>query len=102
MFVRQKHNIPVVPVVRGYFPVEGLLYGNQAQVDFGEYNMGHENGKRKKVWSFAMAPSRSRMKYIYFQDKPFTAQTVCIAHGKAFGFFSGMPLVVVYDQGPWL
>jgi len=48
MFVRQKHNIPFVPPMREYFPVEELPYGQQAQVDFGEYNMRLSDGKRKK------------------------------------------------------
>ncbi len=39
MFVRQKYNIPVVQQTREYFPVEELAYGEQAQVDFGVYNM---------------------------------------------------------------
>ena len=39
MYVRQKHNIPFVNVCREYFPVEELPYAEQAQVDFGEYNL---------------------------------------------------------------
>ena len=98
MFVRQKHNIPYVPVTREYFPIEELSYGEQAQVDFGEYNMRMADGKRKKVRFFAMVLSRSRMKYVYFSHKPFTSQTVVYAHERAFGFFGGIPKTVVYDQ----
>ena len=98
MFVRQKHNIPYVPVTREYFPVEELPYGEQAQVDFGEYNMRMADGKRKKVRFFAMVLSRSRMKYIYFSHKPFTSQMVVYAHERAFEFFQGIPKTVVYDQ----
>ena len=98
MFVRQKHNIPYVPVTREYFPVEELPYGEQAQVDFGEYNMRMADGKRKKVRFFAMVLSRSRMKYVYFSDKPFTSQTVVSAHERAFEFFRGIPKTIVYDQ----
>jgi len=98
MFVRQKHNIPYVPVTREYFPIEELPYGGQAQVDFGEYNMRMADGKRKKVRFFAMVLSRSRMKFVYFSHKPFTSQTVVYAHERAFGFFGGIPKTVVYDQ----
>lgn len=98
MFVRQKFNIPFVPTFREYFPVEELPYGEQAQVDFGEYNMRTSTGKRKKVRFFAMVLSRSRMKYIWFLDKPFTAKTVAQAHENAFKFFGGIPNTIVYDQ----
>lgn len=98
MFVRHKHNIPFVSIGREYFPIEELPYGEQAQVDFGEYNMRMSNGKRKKVKFFAMVLSRSRMKYIWFLDKPFTAETVAKAHENAFSFFGGIPNTIVYDQ----
>ena len=97
-FVRQKHNIPFIPPVREYFPVEELPYGQQAQVDFGEYNMRLSSGKRKKVKFFVMVLSRSRMKYVWFLDKPFTAANVAEAHENAFDFFSGIPQTIVYDQ----
>lgn len=98
MYVRQKHNIPVVKLGREYFSVEELPYGEQAQMDFGEYNMRISNGNRKKVRFFAMVLSRSRMKYIWFTAQPFTAQTVCQAHENAFSFFGGITSVIVYDQ----
>lgn len=98
MFIRQKHNIPCERPMRDYFPIEELPYGEQAQVDFGEYNLRQPSGKRKKVHFFAMVLSRSRMKYVWFLDKPFTALSVVGAHEKAFAFFSGMPQTIVYDQ----
>ena len=97
MFVRQNYNIPLVSSCREYFPVEELPYGEQSQVDFGEYNMRTSNGKRKKVKFFAMVMSRSRMKHIWFLDKPFTAKTVAKAHEKSFEFFGGIPNTIVYD-----
>lgn len=98
MFVRQKHNIPIIKVSREYFPIEELPYGEQAQIDFGHYNMRMVNGKRKKISFFAIVLSRSRMKYIWFWDKPYTAKDVCEAHEKAFAFYGGIPQTVVYDQ----
>jgi len=97
-FVRQKYNIPLVHITREYFPVEELPYGEQAQVDFGDYNMRLSNGGRKKVKFFAMVLSRSRMKYIYFISQSFTSELVCQAHEKAFAFFKGIPQTIVYDQ----
>ncbi len=94
----QKYNIPFVRIHREYFPIKESPYGEQAQVDFGEYNMRLSNGKRKKVRFFAMVLSRSRMKFTYFLDEPFTAKTVVEAHEKSFGFFDGVPETIVYDQ----
>lgn len=98
MYVRQTYNIPYAPAYRGYFPVEELPYGEQAQVDFGEYYMRTSSGKRKKVRFFAMVMSRSRMKFVWFMDKPFTAELVVQAHENAFKFFGGIPETIVYDQ----
>ncbi len=98
MYVRQKHNIPFVNVSREYFPVEELPYAEQAQVDFGEYNMRVLDGTRKKVRFFAMVLARSRMKCVYFIDKPFTAQSVVLGHEIAFEYFNGIPNTMVYDQ----
>jgi transposase len=98
MFVRQKHNLPFIKMTREYFSIQELPYGEQSQVDFGEYNMRQANGSKKKVKFFAMVLSRSRMKYVWFLDKPFTAETVCQAHENAFAFFGGIPKTVVYDQ----
>ena len=99
MYVRQKYNIPIVTDdTRTYFPVEELPYGDQAQVDFGQYNMRTPDQRRKKVHFFTMVLSRSRMKYVWFLDAPFTAQTMCQAHENAFDFFEGIPNTMVYDQ----
>lgn len=97
MFVRAEHNIPVVGAGRDYFPVEELPYGQQAQVDFGQYNMRTSSGGRKKIYFFVMVLSRSRMKYLWFTEVPFTAPVVCQAHERAFAFFGGVPETIVYD-----
>jgi transposase len=98
MFVRHTHNIPYIHINRDFFPIEELPFGKQAQVDFGVYNMQLSDGKRKKVYFFAMVLSRSRMKYVLFSDKSFTAETVSLAHENAFKFFGGIPQTIVYDQ----
>jgi len=59
LYVRQKHNLVKVFISRQYQQVEELPYGEQAQVDFGEYNMTDVDGHRKKVYFMAMVLSRS-------------------------------------------
>jgi len=98
MAVRQQYNIPVEKATREMMMVDELPYGKQAQVDFGVYNMTTEEGKRKKVYFFAMVLSRSRMKYVFFQDRPFTTKATIQAHENAFAFFNGIPNELVYDQ----
>jgi len=98
MDVRQKHNIPIIEPTREYFPVQQLPYGKQAQVDFGQCNLRYHGNSRKKVYFFAMVLSRSRMKFIYFLDRPFTSKLVCLAHEMAFEYFQGIPQTIVYDQ----
>ena len=98
MWVRQKHHLPQTRPIREYNAVEELPYGLQAQVDFGQYNMRDGLAKRVKVWFFAMSLSRSRYKYIFFSDIPFTSHTAIQAHEKAFSFFNGIPDQIVYDQ----
>jgi len=98
MWVRQKHHLPHTRPLREYNAVEELPYGLQAQVDFGQYNMRDGLDKRVKVWFFAMSLSRSRYKFIFFSDIPFTSHTAIEAHEKAFSFFNGIPDQIVYDQ----
>jgi len=98
MWIRQKYNLPKISPVREYMIVEELPYGQQSQVDFGEYNMRDGNGKRVKVWFFVMVLSRSRFKYVWFSEHPFTSELAIMAHEKAFGCFGGIPDEIVYDQ----
>lgn len=98
MWVRQKHHLPRTSSIRQYNAVEELPYGQQAQVDFGQYNMRNGLGKRVKVWFFTLILSRSRYKYIFFSDIPFTSHTAIEAHEKAFAFLGGIPAELVYDQ----
>lgn len=55
-------------------------------------------GERIKVFFFTMVLSRSRFKYVCFQDQHFTSELAIKAHEKAFAFFGGMPDEIVYDQ----
>jgi len=98
MFIRQKHGIPKPFIYRVFSQVPELPYGKQAQVDFGEYTMRTDTGGRKKVYFFSMVLSRSRYKFIFFSDTPFTTIIVIEAHEMAFDYFGGIPIEVVYDQ----
>ncbi len=98
MWVRQQHNIPMTGSQREYCIVEELPYGQQAQVDFGEYNMRDGQGKRVKVYFFTMVLSRSRYKFAYHSLTPFTSALTVYAHIKAFEYFGGIPREIVYDQ----
>lgn len=73
-------------------------YGAEAQVDFGSYNMIMPSGKGTKVYFFVMLLSRSRHKFVLFQDYPFTTQTTIDAHNEAFNYFTGQPRRILYDQ----
>lgn len=98
MALRAKHNIPVESTPREFNMIAEHDYGAQAQVDFGQYNMTTQNSKRKKIYFFMMMLSRSRYKFVFFQDTAFTTQTTIEAHEKAFAFFTGVPKQIVYDQ----
>ncbi len=73
-------------------------YGKEAQVDWGEKSMMTQQGHWKKVYFFVMLMSRSRQKFVYFQDIPFTSATTVYAHHLAFEYFGGVPERIVYDQ----
>jgi hypothetical protein len=73
-------------------------YGEEAQVDFGEHWMQKANGGRQKVYFMAVVLSRSRYKYAYFTNVPFTSDLAIKAHQLAFGYFEGVPRKMLYDQ----
>ncbi|NCP84471.1 MAG: IS21 family transposase [Bacteroidetes bacterium] len=73
-------------------------YGAEAQVDFGQTWMQTGQGKRVKIYFFAMSLSRSRYKFIYLIDQPFTSKQAVTAHYLAFDYFTGLPKKIVYDQ----
>jgi len=98
MAIRAKYSLSLEGPTRQYQMVAELPYGQQAQVDFGFYNMRTSEGKTRKVQFFCMSLSRSRYKYVLFTDRPFTTITVIEAHEKAFCYFGGMPQELVYDQ----
>jgi hypothetical protein len=98
LYVRGKYQLLKPFDTRVFNQVEQLPSGDQAQVDFGEYNMTDACGNRKKVYFFAMVLSRSRYKFVVFSEHPFTTETAIAAHEAAFEFMDGVPREIVYDQ----
>jgi transposase len=96
--LREELGLPKPLAIRQYCAVEETPLGFQAQVDMGEMMMQDLFGKRVKIYIFSMVLSASRMKYVYFQDCPFTAQTFIEAHDLAFRYFNGRTVEIVYDQ----
>jgi transposase len=98
--VRTAHQIakPRNKHVRAFEKREETAYGDEAQVDFGVYNMPKQGGGHQRVWVFAMVLSRSRQKFIYLQTSPFTTATSIYAHQLAFEYYQGVPRHIVYDQ----
>src|SRR5690606_2007568 len=90
--------IPKEMSTRDFQMVAELPYGEQAQVDFGFYNMTTTRGKQKKVQFFTFILSRSRYKFVVFSDVPFTTSMVIAVHEEAFRFIGGLPREIVYDQ----
>lgn len=99
MSVREDEDIPRVhPSVRQTSKSPETEYGEWAQVDYGEQFMNDRKGRSIKIYFFAMTLSRSRYKFIYLQNVPFTAKTTVYAHHLAFRYFGGIPQKVLYDQ----
>ena len=73
-------------------------FGQYAQADFGQYQMLTLDGRRKKVYFFAMVLCRSRQKFLFLQSRPFTTATTIDAHNQAFEYFKGEPRLILYDQ----
>ena len=79
---------------RKYRPVEDLPYGQQMQLDFGEFR----TRSGLKLYIFASVLSASRYKYCALQEKPFTTLDLINHLLDCFEFFGGMPEELVIDQ----
>ena len=66
--------------------------------DYGEKILRTPQGRSVKVYFIVFVLQRSKYKYVYFQNIPFTAKTTVYAHHLAFKFFGGMPWKMIYDQ----
>ena len=96
--LRAEYDIAKPKKIRQYEAVPETEPGYQAQVDMGSTNLKTYEGKSKKVYCFAMVLSYSRYKYVYWQDRPFNTDDFIAAHIRAFNYFGGKPIEIVYDQ----
>jgi transposase len=71
--------------------------GTEAQVDFGYLGQFEHEGKRRKVWVFAMVLAHSRYAF-YRAVLDQTVATFIECHWRAFEFFGGVPLSVKIDN----
>ena len=97
--VREREDLPKTQEpTRQMSKVADCEYGEKAQVDFGEKWMRNAKGKQIKVHFMVMVLMRSRYKFVYLQNVPFTSKTTVYAHHLAFKYFGGTPQKVIYDQ----
>jgi len=98
--VREEYDIPKPPKSepRSFEKLPEPPFGQEAQVDFGETWLRTKEGNRRKICFFTMLLSRSRYKFVYLADKPFTTQAAVAAHHMAFEHLGGTPRKVIYDQ----
>lgn len=100
MGIREQYDLPKPKTTstREFEKLPEPDFGKQAQVDFGETWMQTKEEKRKKIYFFTIQLSRSRYKFVVFDNKPFTAKTSVEAHHLAFDYFQGVPKEILYDQ----
>ena len=99
-YVRAKYKIdkPHMGTERQYARLEETPYGEYAQADFGEMWMERSDKRKLKVYFFVMVLCRSRRKYVWFSQSPFTSGMAVYAHEKAFEYYGGKPKKIIYDQ----
>jgi len=73
------------------------LPGQQAQVDFGDFQIECADGKRLTIYCFIMVLGFSRKMYIEYIDCC-TMANFLGCHQRAFGFFGGIPAEILYDN----
>jgi len=79
---------------RTYTKVPELPFGEQMQLDFGQYAC--RSGV--KLYIFAGVLSASRYKYVRFQGRPFKTKDVIDHLLRCFEYFGGVPKEMVIDQ----
>jgi len=71
--------------------------GQQAQVDFGDFQVANGDGTTTTVYCFIMVLGYSRHMYIEFIDRC-TMTNFLACHQHAFGFFGGIAGEILYDN----
>jgi hypothetical protein len=80
--------------IRCYRKVSDLPFGQQMQLDFGQY----KTKSGLLLYIFAAVLSASRYKYVAFQYIPFTTNAVILHLLDCFDYFQGIPEEMVIDQ----
>ena len=73
------------------------LPGQQAQVDFGDFQITNGDGTITTIYCFIMVLGYSRHMYVEFIDRC-TMSHFLDCHQNAFGFFGGIPGEILYDN----
>lgn len=71
--------------------------GQQAQVDFADFQIKCADGKVLTIYCFIMVLGFSRHMYVEFIDRC-TMPKFLACHQHAFGFFGGIPAEILYDN----
>ena len=99
MKVRNKYNLPKADTsTRQYAMIPLCDPGEEAQVDYGEYNMPNVHGTKTNVHFIVVTSCYSRAKFAYFQSFPFTAKTTVYGLHLAFEYFGGVFKNLIFDQ----
>ena len=98
--IRHKYHLPKSGEhhPRQYEKLPDSTYGEYAQVDFGERWMRDSSRHPIKVYFYVIVLCRSRYKYVYFSQVPFTTALTVYAHELSFSYFGGKPQKIIYDQ----
>jgi len=80
--------------LRVYHKVPELPFGQQMQLDFGQYRQK----RGPKLYLVAAVLSASRYKYVAFQDHPFSTTDVISQLLDCCEYFGGLPQELVIDQ----
>ena len=84
--------------VRQYEAIPEQPMGKQLQVDWGETKQKTKSNKEIKLYFIAFVLAHSRMKYMEWQNRPFTTRDAIRCHENAFQFYGGRTTEIVYDQ----
>jgi transposase len=93
-WVKQYKRVHQPKVIIRYETPPGL----QAQGDWGEMKIADQKSSHKhKVYIFSMTLSYSRMRFVHFVKRA-DMYHFLLCHKKAFKYFGGVPLEILYDQ----
>lgn len=96
--IREVYQIDKKRKVRQYEAIPEQPMGKQLQVDWGETKQKTKKNKEIKLYFIAFVLAHSRMKYMEWQNRPFTTRDAIRCHENAFQFYGGRTTEIVYDQ----